>query len=319
MNTTASAQGNAAAQLYVLASAPPDENPFKNWLTNEEIERHAYFNDDILEHAEEIDDLERRLAVDQSTYNIRQPAWDDSVSAQDRIAYYTDPSNGSDGMDGARAQRIVGTLREISELEDLILAELDEVRSEYRMLAEALHNGREQYVEHYGNAAALSEQSGITRERARRDGLGPGPQGQMVYLDSQMSAYEATYNDYKLIEQGFKYNTTREVLINLVWGAIAIIAVEIATAGIAKFVAIGAYALRATAAGRAAMAAGRAGEALIARFMALTEATRRRVVSVVRRGRRSEPDAPPRDGDTIQGESPRPNTATCAIGGSALC
>lgn len=299
MNTTASAQGNAAAQLYVLASAPPDENPFKNFLTNEEIERHAYFNDDILEHAEEIDELE---AANESA----RRRWA-GMNARQR------DRNG--GIPLAIARREA----RIPELEDRILAELEEVRTEYRDLAEALHNGREDYVEHYANATALTEQTGITREDARRYGLGPGPQGQMVYFESQMAAYEATYNDYKLIEQGFKYNTTREVLINLVWGAIAIIAVEIATAGIAKFVAIGAYAIRATAVGRAAIAAGRAGEALIARFMALTEATRRRVVDVVRRGRRSEPERPPRDGDTIEGESPRPNTATCALGGSALC
>lgn len=318
MNTTASAQGNASAQLYVMASAPPDDTPFKNWLTDDEIQKHAYFNDDILNIAEDIDEIEARLATTRNEYNIREPAWDDSVSAADRIAYYTDGGNADDGMDDGRANRIVNDLRSISELEDDILAELDEVRSEYIALAANLNAGRVNYVNHYLQAQALTAQfPNVTRAEVQRSGIGPGPVGAMATHDAQMSSYEATYHDYKMIEEGFKHTTVRETLTALAWGAVALIVTEIATFGIAKFVTIGAAAIRLTTVGRTLARAGDIGAALIARFMALTEATRRRVVNVVRRGRRNEPEYPG-NGRTNTGQAGQAARPRCATGACAL-
>jgi len=74
------------------------------------------------------------------------------------------------------------------------------------------------------------------------------------------------YRDYKLIEQGFKHTTVQETVEGLVWGAISAIAMEIATAGIAKFVRIGRVLEWA--------ARGRAGRFLIDRYNELSGAAK---------------------------------------------
>jgi len=323
MATTASAGGNAQASLYIMASAPPDQTPFKTHLTNEEIERHAYFNDDILEIAEEIDEITRRDEARRVSLISQYGYPSEEGMGPNADPTYANPDRRS--MSGQGQSRWAEFRRQqqaweadIGELEDQILAELEEVRTEYRALAETLNNGRSEYVDHYLAAQQLTADTGVTRETVSRYGSGPGPLGAMASHDAQMSSYEKTHTDYKLIEQGFKHTTVRETLANLVWGAIGMIAMEIATAGVAKFVAIGAAAVRLTAVGRAAVAAGRAGQALIGRFMALAERTRTRVVNVVRRGRRSDPPAHPTDGPTVRGQPGQAARPRCATGACAL-
>lgn len=314
MVTTANAGGNAQASLFVTAAADPDETPFKSHLTENEIERHAYFNDDILELAVELDGL---LARGDAVEDRQRPNLERQLEIAQADGNTTLASH-LENMIADLPDRAGDLQRRVDQIEDRILAELDEVRTEYRALAETLNNGRTEYVEHYLSAEQLSSTTGVTREGARRYGLGPGPQSRMVYLDSQMASYERVHTDYKLIEQGFKHTTVRETLSNLVWGAIALIATEIATAGIAKFVAVGAAAIRLTAVGRAAVAAGTAGAALIGRFMALAERTRRRVVNVVKRGRRSDPPAHPTDGPSVTGRPSQAARPNCRAGACVL-
>ena len=203
---------------------------------------------------------------------------------------------------------------EIGELEDDILAELAEVRTEYRSLAETLNNGRTNYVNHYLQAQALTEQfPNVTRDEVRRSGAHPGPMGVMASHHASMSSYEATYHDYKMIEEGFKHTTVRETLAALAWGAVGLIVTEIVTFGIGKFVAIGAAAIRLTTVGRTLARAGDIGAALISRFMAFTEATRRRVVNVVSSLSWSEIVSDRIDCTTMKIDSTNINTNSSAV------
>ena len=53
-NTIADAQGNVAAQIYTQIIESPDDTPFETQVTPEMIEKHKYYNDDILQIAEEM-------------------------------------------------------------------------------------------------------------------------------------------------------------------------------------------------------------------------------------------------------------------------
>ena len=64
-NTIADAQGNAAAQIYTQIIESPDDTPFENQVTPEMIEKHKYYNDDILQIAEEMKKILERIEQDQ--------------------------------------------------------------------------------------------------------------------------------------------------------------------------------------------------------------------------------------------------------------
>ncbi|SEW44167.1 hypothetical protein SAMN04488515_3164 [Cognatiyoonia koreensis] len=300
VGTTADAQGNASAQLYILASAPPDQTPFKDYLADHEIDRHFYFNDEILLLAERIDQL---VGQDDAVEDRRRP----NLERQLEIAR----ADNNTAL-ASHIEQILADLpaesnrfaREIASYEQQILAELDEVRAEYRQLAETLNDGRRAYVHHVGLL-----QYGSTRPAysTGTDALGaPIGNSQMIAAQSMASNYERVWTDYKLLEQGICYTTTREALTNFVWGAIAAIATEIATAGIAKFVRIGRVLQWA--------ARGRAGQMLIGRYNALKDRTKD-ILDRLRRTRRSErPRDLPNDGTTNTGTGPRAVTRTCATG-----
>lgn len=323
--TTASAEGNASAQLYVRVTSSPNETPFKTELTREEEDRHFYFNDDILELAERID---RLMAENADIQNLSISHIDEQIEAEQRNGTVRRISNLTT-IRNDMISIISGNERRILALEQRILDELQTVRDEYRTLAENLNDGRELYTQDYELNERYNERR---REELRRDnedalqaGVDPAylknpetlrddPNGPYtVHIDR----YEKTYADYRFLEEGVAITTTREALMSFVWGGVTLIAVEIVTAGIAKYVAIGARILSATRVGRAATGvAARATAIIMQRYNALSLAAKARLDRLRITRRVDDTYRPPRNGTATDGRPPnRPanGRGTCAL------
>ena len=320
-STIAEAQGNAQAILLVFEGVGAEENPLKKHLTREEEDRHFYFNDDILELAEEIEEIERRrIAEDAGLGRL--------IESRDALMQYPDEAIRVEQLNEQIEQRLVedtGRLREIAALEEQILDEIDEVRTEYRKLAENLNDGREAYLQDLRALRAHEERRRSEAEDQRRvlEEAGadpeaiplPGPDAnapQRVHTER----YEATYRRYKLLEQGFAVYTTRETIEGLVYAALGAAAMEVATAGIAKFVRLG-RTLDWAAGGIAASRAGRLGARLIGRFNALLPRTRERLMRLMRRREVDRPPQYPRNGEEIRGTPGR--SAVSSVCRNARC
>lgn len=317
--TIAEAEGNAAAIVHVIESTPPEENPFKTVLTREEEDLHFYFNDDILELSERLEQL--ILGHDElvQRYERLSERANDAMDIGDPQSVYEVQT--SQNMLSMTVYQLEENERQQAQLEQDIIAEIDEAQSEYRRLAENLNAGREDYVRHYYRAQAMMDEYGVSHRSVYP---GPGPEGAaasagLYEINRKMSEYEQTHTFYKLLERGFNFTTTQEALESLAWGAIALVATEIATAGIGKFVAISGVVIRLTKYADDLVHATRLGRHIVARFMALKELTRTRLMKLMRSRRKTEHPNYPRNGLTDEQVAARRASRTCASGAVAFC
>ena len=331
-NTTASAEGNAAAQLYVRVTNSPDENPFKNSLLPEEVDRHFYFNDDILEQAERIDEFTAEI---NRLRDVDLPLVDLQLEEAAASEGLIDPGNATRTRSlifDFIAEREENILR----CEDRIFVEIQTVRDEYAAVAEALNSDRkDDFVRDYEIYEQLLEgRREAIRQFNETHNFQPGDPGyddpdpaaslQGSHFAHHVQRYERTYANYRFLEEGLAITTLREALMSIVWGGVSLIATEIITAGIAKYVTIGVMALRATrigeaatdVAGRAATeVAGRATKLIMGRYQALSPGTKARLDRLRQIARNAdEPPAQPRDGATTSGTGPVQVTRTCRTG-----
>ena len=247
-NTIADAQGNAAAQIYTQIIESPDDTPFETQVTPEMIEKHKYYNDDILQIAEEMKKILERIEQDQ-----------EALAKGEQSGLFNEAMRGSilTGIDLNK--------RYLDVLEQKIKDEIEQVRTEYRRLAENLNDRAEMYRGDY-EALGRFLDSELRRNMKERDDLiksGADPEGvaranqartEDGYHSFHVEQYAVTWGDYRLLQEGFAITTTREALMNLVWGAAELIALEIITAGLATAVVaaatgtrIGARVIKATA------------------------------------------------------------------------
>jgi len=299
--TAGLAEGNATAQLYSFAAADPEENPFEDELSEEQIDRHFYFNDDILTWAERIDsriqEMQRRDLIGENGLPI--PTRDDSLGEGD---------NGLPRFPRTitREAEIAGFEAEIRNFEERILAELVIVRDEYRDKAAALERRRELFTQDY--EMYLGQIQRMSEENVRYSEMGlppPNSEAAMTNVNGStyvhIRSYESTYGDYRLLEEGFSITTAREAFMNFVWGGATLVAVEIITGGVAKFVIIGARSLTvvagATRVGQvSARIAGQAAAIMAARYNALSNAAKIRLDRLRRTKRVDEPERPSDNG-----------------------
>lgn len=251
--TIAEAEGNAAARLYTFVTESPNETPFETEMTPEMIDKHKYFNDDILEIAE---DMERILQdIELAESNIKKI---DDITAG-RLA--------EDAVEVPRAQlefirpQIISLIEnlniELSEREIEIENEIEEVRSEYRTRAENL-NSRADFFRHdyemllrfRNNELRRVQQdmdymiaSGLTREEAEGR-VSPALTEDVNNSSIHVGGYETIWGDYRLLQEGFAITTWREAGMNFVWGVAEIVALEIITAGLATGVSVAAAGTR---------------------------------------------------------------------------
>ncbi len=292
-NTIADAQGNAAAQIYTQIIESPDDTPFETQVTPEMIEKHKYYNDDILQIAEEMKKILERIEQDQ-----------EALAKGEQSGLFNEAMRGSilTGIDLNK--------RYLDVLEQKIKDEIEQVRTAYRRLAENLIDRAEMYRGDY-DALGRFLDSELRRNMKERDDLiksGADPEGvaranqartEDGYHSFHVEQYAVTWGDYRLLQEGFAITTTREALMNLVWGAAELIALEIITAGLATAVVaaatgtrIGARVIKAT-----ARVSENILEQLVARYNKLPERVKTKLDDIFDRIKHGD-DRPARDDGT---------------------
>lgn len=277
-DTVASAQGNASALVNVIASAPPDQCPFVRVLTPDMELLHFINNDDVMEHAEEM--AEELAALESATSRLATMG----ERHRHRSSLITSIPR--------RQARIV-------ELENEILAEIDEAQNEYRMLAHSLCEKREEYL----TARAAVGNAPITTGNQRRlsrtgvDNSRPDlSRGNMQTI----LEFERIHGNYKLLESGFAHVTTEEQISRILWAIGREILIEVVTLGLAKYVR--AVRTAASALDRAADALRAAGKAVVvSRYHALPPGVKARLNNLYRRRRPDNDFEAPNNGTTNTG------------------
>ena len=259
--TIADAQGNAAALIYTTITESPDDTPFETQMTPEMIETHKYYNDDILEIAEEMEQKLREL----------ENAKAELATVEANIARFEAEGKKATRGGGMARARLSATdyvkrsEAAIAMYEQEIEREIDQVRNEYRRLAENLNSRAEMYRGDYDGLRRFQDNELKNAMRMRQDLVDAGvdPEGaaratqgrtEDGYHSFYVEQYAVTWGDYRLLQEGFAITTTREALMSIFWGAAELIALEIITAGLATAVVaaatgtrIGARLIRATA------------------------------------------------------------------------
>lgn len=242
--TIAEAEGNAAARLYTFVTERPNETPFATEMTPEMIEKHKYFNDDILEIAEQ---MESKLAE-------LEHARAELATVEANIARLE--GEGVVSRRGGKIQQarlsatdyVQRSEAAIAMYEDEIANEIEEVRSEYRTRAENLNSRAELFRSDYEALLRFREgerqrvqsdidmiaSGGMNREEAARR-VQPARMNDENHT-IHVRQYERIWGDYRLLQEGFAITTWREAAMNFVWGAAEIVALEIITAGLATAV-----------------------------------------------------------------------------------
>lgn len=295
--TTAAAQGNASALINVIESSPPEVCPFDMVLTPEMELLHFINNEDIMEHAEEM-----------------QEALEANASSAARYAGMNDRQRTRHGSGIPHAIR----RREarIIELEELILAEIDEAQNEYRMLAHALCEGRQEYIEARAvvGLAPITQSEQRVMNRTGRNNSRPEMTRQNMH---EVLEFERYHDAYKLLESGFAHVTTREQITSILSFIGRELMIEIVTLGLAKYVR--AVRAAATALDRAADALRAAGKAVVvSRYQRLSPAIRERLNNLYRRRQPDRQQTHPRDGETVEGRPGQAARPRCVAGACAL-
>lgn len=260
--TIAAATGNAAAIVNVIESAPPETCPFDvGPLTDGMLALHMINNVDILELAEEIAQAENEIA----TAHVPKTRSELDIGR----------SFDSDGKIRRAEARIV-------QLEEEILAELDEAQNEYRDLTLALCASRKQYVEarrRTGLDEKLPTSGNLAMMRSYREGVGPDylPELSGSDLDT-VHEFEETLAAYHALESGFHHMTTKEQW-TIFFNFLAVeVATEVVTFGLGKYV----KAVRVLDDAVGIMIT-RAGRAAISRYEKLPDSVKRRLNNLFRR------------------------------------
>ena len=266
-NTIADAQGNAAAQIYTQIIESPDDTPFETQVTPEMIEKHKYYNDDILQIAEEMKKILERIEQDQ-----------EALAKGEQSGLFNEAMRGSilTGIDLNK--------RYLDVLEQKIKDEIEQVR----FLDSELRRN-------------MKERDDLIKSGADPEGVARANQARTEdgYHSFHVEQYAVTWGDYRLLQEGFAITTTREALTNLVWGAAELIALEIITAGLATAVVaaatgtrIGARVIKAT-----ARVSENILEQLVARYNKLPERVKTKLDDIFDRIKHGD-DRPARDDGT---------------------
>lgn len=326
--TIAAAEGNAAALLYTTITESPDDTPFDTVMTPEMIEKHKYYNDDILEIAEKIADKLRELEVSKEVLSQTEAT---IANARAEGVQLRRGGQLSAGLTLAIDQ-VKRAEMAIAMYEDQIRDEIDEVRAEYRRLAENLNSRAETFRGDYDGLLRFRDNELQEAMRMRRSltegGVDPEAATRMTqpatedgYRSHYVERYAVTWGDYRLLQEGFAITTTREALSSIVWGAAELIALEIITGGL---VTVAAGAVMTTRIGvKLAGAAARVGdnvlELLIKRYNALPQGAKTKLDEIFGRIKRGEERPTNNDGVTGKTDEAVGATPTCAARGVAFC
>lgn len=327
LQTTAEAEGNAAALIYTTITESPDDTPFDTEMTPEMIDRHKYYNDDILEIAEK---------MQQSIEQLEQAKAELATVEANIARLEAEGVPLRRGGNMARAQLsaqdyVSRSEAAIAMYEKEIEAEIDEVRTEYRRLAENLNSRAEMYRGDYDGLRRFQDRELQNAMNMRRDMIegGADPEGaaratqartEDGYYSFHVDAYAVTWGDYRLLQEGFAITTTREALMSIVWGAAELIALEIITAGL---ITVAAGAVMATRIGTKVVgAAARVGDDVLAliikRYNDLPEGVKTRLDDIFERIKYGDERPSRNDGVTGSGASRHADDIPCSAAACAI-
>lgn len=337
--TIAEAEGNAAARLYTFITEHPNETPFETEMTPEMIDKHKYFNDDILEIAE---NMERLLQ--------------DIATAEENIAKIDDVLAGripEDSVDLPKAEleairpQVVTLIEnwniEIAKYEREIENEIEEVRTEYRTRAENLNSRVGMFRMDYealitfrqGELRRVQQDMdimlamGLTREQVAERIQPVRTEEENIRI--HLGQYEDIWGDYRLLQEGFAITTWREAGMNFVWGVAEIVAIEIVTAGLATAVTTAAAGTRLAVAFKRASTklddvlakAGKSLDDLVRllaeRYNKLLPKTKEKLDEIFARIKTRYKHPPKSDGNTGRRNPTASATPKCPAGGAVLC
>ncbi|MFV0385597.1 hypothetical protein [Paracoccus sp. (in: a-proteobacteria)] len=322
--TIAEAEGNTAALAYTFITKSPDATPFETEMTPEMIDKHKYYNDDILEIAEKMAQSIKQLEQAKAAL----------AKVETNITRF-EAAGGSVQRGGKMVQARLSALdyvkrseAAIAQYEKEIEAEIEEVRTEYRRLAENLNDRAEAYRRDYDGLRRFQDDELRTAMSLRRDltegGADPEDAARVTqartedgYYSFHVKAYAVTWGDYRLLQEGFAITTTREAVMSVVWGAAELIALEIITAGLITTAAGAVMATRigSKVVGAAARVAARVGDdvlkLIIKRYNALPDGVKTKLDDIFERLRvRRERDYK-KDGPTGEGSEPSNASINC--------
>lgn len=319
----AAADANAQALLHVLEGQHPAETEFEHVLTLEQEHKHYYFNDDILLIAERIDDIVRTEDA-RRTSLISQYGYPDDTDLQPHNATAaTSPDRRAmSGQGWSRWEQFRRDQetwqQEIVEFEQQIEQILNEVRTEYRRLAEVLTSGREEYVESHEVVRQRIEVEIPEATEVMREAYGELPEDFRAYVvptnelydaRNRIYSYERNFADYRMLQEGLSITIDDITVYDVVWWAALFIIGEIITLGTLHYFVLGARAVSLTRAGRAVTASA---QRMMKRFNDLADRTKDILANIRRRRRGEEPLEASSTGPQGQSTTVRATVRNCA-------
>lgn len=341
--TLAAAMGNAVGVLNVMTSPNAELNQYKDELTDHEFEQHQYFNDDVLDLAYEIDEIER----------------DNSQELQSMIQLYGARPQAAGPDDGMRGDRIIsppshpadmsqynwrnfdaiaqGRAERIEALERQILTVMDGVEATYQRLANVLNDERkrEDFIQavqivgrHETEVSTAIENVQLSRSDEDDWTTLTGHPRQnwghpfsFIISDAPTEVYEASltvlqlnsdFVDYKLTEEGVSVTVEEITLGDVVkFGAMLVLG-EILSLGLSKFV-------RGVGAVVRIVQASRAATIMANRFNSLFAPVRTRLNNLFRNRRPNARTQRADDGGDAVGNPARPANIACGTRARAAC
>lgn len=234
--TVAQAIGNADGLLHVVEGYEPEALAFPSDLTEEEERLHFYFNDEILEVAEEyqkvLDEWDRAQG-EVEKWNARQAA----IFAEAREY----GGNSEFRPIELNANVVAGYERSLADCEDRILRIMEGVRSQYYDRAINLTERREEIVSYAAVVRAEEqrialEDSATTEEERLEHFRGFDPDIQAAHYE--FNELDSIFVEYKLLRNGISINPSRIDWAGLVWFGVGLVVAEIVTAGIISIVGV---------------------------------------------------------------------------------
>lgn len=339
--TLAAAMANAVGVLNVMVSPDPERNTFKDELTADEFHLHQYFNDDILDIADEMDEIERSEAEGLQQMIQLYGARPDPPGPRDGLRGDTPEQVYTSGMAGSAWRNFdavsANNAERLAALEAQLDSVMDGVEADYQRLANVLNDdgNREDYVAAVQTINAHETELAMAIERIQLNQAGPsdwdavyghprqnwGHPFSFNYFDAPPTVRLATetvmqmnsaYVDYRLLEEGVSVRVDNITIGDVVKFGVMLVIGEIVSLGIAKFV-------RAAGAVVQIVRASRAATVIAARFNALSGPVKRRLGDWFQRRRPNARTRRADDGGDVTGQSPNVASRTCPSTARVAC
>ncbi|RJE88239.1 hypothetical protein [Paracoccus onubensis] len=309
--TIANAVGNAQGLMHVAEGREPSELEFRAELTAEEELLHFYFNDEILEVAEEYQSLIAERAEDQA--NI------DNYNAGQQKIFEEARQFGADReyQPIPLAPRLLADYEEkLAGCEERVAQIIAQVRSQFHDRALNLTERREDIVDYVATISKHEERqdrydAAETDEERQENWVGFDPDTQRTYYDFR--ELDRIHAEYELLKNGISINPTRIDWAGLVWFGVSLIVVEIVTAGLIN-VAVGAVGVGTRWVVSAAGKAGRiatAADRIRRRYNALSDRAKDFLERAYLRSRNREVPDYPNTGPQAVGSTGRRSSVPC--------